>query len=139
VAHNTHNPRPYSRLQLVQGTRGIVSGWPYRVHVEGRSPAHEWEPAESYYEEFDHPLWRSERIRQMDRGHGGMDFLEDFRLIECLRRGEPTDMTVYDAAAISSLVELSSRSVAQGGKPQQVPDFTRGRWKSWAPWPIVEG
>jgi hypothetical protein len=139
LAHNTHNPRPYSRLQLVQGTRGIVSGWPYRVHVEGRSPAHEWEPAESYYEEFDHPLWRSERIRQMDRGHGGMDFLEDFRLIECLRRGEPTDMTVYDAAAISSLVELSSRSVAQGGKPQQVPDFTRGRWKSWAPWPIVEG
>jgi Glycosyl hydrolase 109, C-terminal domain/Oxidoreductase family, NAD-binding Rossmann fold len=139
LAHNTHNPRPYSRLQLVQGTRGIVSGWPYRVHVEGRSPAHEWEPAENYYDEFDHPLWRSERIRQMDRGHGGMDFLEDFRLIECLKRGEPTDMTVYDAAAISSLVELSSRSVAQGGKPQQVPDFTRGRWKSWAPWPIVEG
>jgi hypothetical protein len=139
LAHNTHNPRPYSRLQLLQGTRGIVSGWPYRVHVEGRSPAHQWEPAENYYDEFDHPLWRSERIRQMDRGHGGMDFLEDYRLIECLRRGEPTDMNVYDAAAISSLVELSSRSVAQGGKPQQVPDFTRGRWKSWAPWPIVEG
>ena len=138
LTHNTHNPRPYSRLQLLQGTRGIVSGWPYRVHIEGRSPEHQWEPAEKYYEEFEHPLWRSERIRQMDRGHGGMDFLEDYRLIECLRRGEPTDMTVYDAAAISSLVELSIRSVAAGGKPQAVPDFTRGRWKRWAPWPIVK-
>ena len=66
-----------------------------------------------------------------------MDFLEDYRLIECLKRGEPTDMTVYDAAAISSMVELSMRSVASGGKPQEVPDFTRGRWRSWQPWGIV--
>jgi hypothetical protein len=139
LAHNTQSPRPYSRLQLLQGTRGIVSGWPYRVHIEGRSKAHQWEEAEQYYAEFDHPLWRSERIQRMDRGHGGMDFLEDFRLIECLRRGEPTDADVYDAAAISSMVELSIRSVAGRGKPQEVPDFTRGRWKTRAPWPIVEG
>jgi predicted dehydrogenase len=137
LAHNTHNPRPYSRLQLLQGTEGIVSGWPYRVHLEGRSPAHRWEPAEDYYAEFDHPLWRSERIREMDRGHGGMDFLEDYRLIECLRRGEPTDMTVYDAAALSCLVELTVRSVREGGKPQKVPDFTRGRWQRWPAWGIV--
>lgn len=138
LAHNTNNPRPYSRLQLLQGTRGIVSGWPHRVHVEGRSQGHGWEEASAYYPEFDHPLWRSERIRQMDRGHGGMDFLEDYRLIECLRRGEPTDMTVYDAAALSAMVELSVRSVARQGKPQDVPDFTRGRWQHWEPWPIVE-
>jgi Glycosyl hydrolase 109, C-terminal domain/Oxidoreductase family, NAD-binding Rossmann fold len=138
LAHNTNNPRPYSRLQLLQGTRGLVSGWPYRVHLEGRSPAHQWEEAEKYYEEFDHPLWRSKRIQEMDRGHGGMDFLEDYRLIGCLLRGEPTDMNVYDAAALSSMVELTIRSVAQKGKPQEVPDFTRGRWRSWQPWPIVE-
>ena len=138
LAHNTQNPRPYSRLQLVQGTRGIVSGWPYRVHIEGRSPAHQWEPADGYYPEFEHPLWRSEKILQMDRGHGGMDFLEDYRLIECLKRGEPTDANVYDAAALSSMVELSIRSVRHGGKPQQVPDFTRGAWKKREPWPIVE-
>lgn len=137
LAHNTHNPRPYSRLQLLQGTRGIVSGWPYRVHIEGRSPAHRWEEVAPYYAEFDHPLWRSEEIRQLDRGHGGMDFLEDYRLIHCLRRGEPTDMNVYDAAALSSMVELTIRSVRQGGKPQQVPDFTRGRWKTTPPWPLV--
>jgi hypothetical protein len=137
LAHNTNSPRPYSRLQLLQGTKGIVSGWPYRVHVEGRSPGHRWEEAEAYYPEFDHPLWRSERIQRMDRGHGGMDFLEDYRLIGCLRRGEPTDMNVYDAAALSAMVELSIRSVARQGKPEEVPDFTRGRWKSWQPWPLV--
>jgi len=137
LAHNTHNPRPYSRLQLLQGTRGIVSGWPHRVHLEGRSPAHRWEDATAYYGEFDHPLWRSEAIRQLDRGHGGMDFLEDYRLIQCLRLGEPTDMNVYDAAALSAMVELTIRSVRQGGKPQAVPDFTRGRWKTTPPWPLV--
>lgn len=137
LAHNTNNPRPYSRLQLLQGTRGIVSGWPHRVHLEGRTPGHGWEEAERYYPEFDHPLWRSEKIQQMDRGHGGMDFLEDYRLIACLRAGLPTDANVYDAAALSAMVELSIRSVAQQGRPQEVPDFTRGRWKSWSPWPIV--
>ncbi len=139
LAHNTNNPRPYSRLQLLQGTRGIVSGWPYRVHLEGRSPEHQWEPAEQYYPEFDHPLWRSEKVRQMDRGHGGMDFLEDYRLIECLRRGEPTDTNVYDAASISCMVDLTIRSVEKGGRPQEVPDFTRGKWKSQAPLGLVEG
>ncbi len=139
LGHNTNNPRPYSRLQLLQGTKGIVSGWPYRVHIEGRSPGHSWEDAEKYYPEFDHPLWQSKRIQEMDRGHGGMDFLEDFRLIECLTKGLPTDFDVYDAAAISSMVELTIRSVAQKGKPQEVPDFTRGRWKSREPWPVVEG
>jgi hypothetical protein len=138
LLHNTSSPRPYSRLQLLQGTKGIVSGWPYRVHLEGRSPAHQWEEVDAYYQEFEHPLWRSNRIQEMDRGHGGMDFLEDYRLIECLKRGEPTDMTVYDGAALSSMVELSIRSVAAGGRPQEVPDFTRGKWQRWAPWPIVE-
>ena len=137
LAHNTNNPRPYSRLQLLQGTRGIVSGWPYRVYLEGQSPPHQWEEATAWYERYDHPLWRSERIREMDRGHGGMDFLEDYRLVQCLRLGEPTDFNVYDAAALSSMVELSIRSVSRGGKPEKVPDFTRGGWQRQAPWPIV--
>lgn len=139
LAHNTNSPRPYSRLQTLQGTKGLVSGWPYRVHIEGRSPVHRWEEADAYYGEFEHPLWRSRRIQEMDRGHGGMDFLEDFRLIECLTRGEPTDFDVYDAASLSSIVEVSIRSVANQGRPEKVPDFTRGGWRTRAPWPIVEG
>jgi predicted dehydrogenase len=137
LAHNCDNPRPYSRINMLQGTRGLFQGYPHRVHIEGRSPAHRWEDAEAYYAEFDHPLWRSERVRQASGGHGGMDFLEDFRLVECLRKGEPLDMNVYDAAALSSLCEATERSVAARSRPVDIPDFTRGRWKSQPPLAIV--
>jgi predicted dehydrogenase len=137
LAHNCDDPRPYSRLNTVQGTRGLIQGWPDRIHIEGRSPADEWEPLDKYYEEFEHPLWRSERVKQATRGHGGMDFLEDYRFIECLRAGQPADMNVYDAAAWSVVCELTERSVADRSRPQDVPDFTRGAWKTTPPLGIV--
>ena len=68
-----------------------------------------------------------------------MDFIEDFRLIECLRAGEPTDMNVYDAAALSAVCELTEISVAAGAAPVEFPDFTRGRWREWPQWEIVGG
>ncbi len=137
LSHDTNLPRPYSRINLVQGTRGIFQGYPDRVHIEGRSPAHQWEPAEAYYEEHEHPLWSALREASLGAGHGGMDFVEDYRLVQCIREGLPTDMNVYDAAALSAVCELSEKSVAQGSAPEAFPDFTRGRWRSWAPWPIV--
>ncbi|PYQ11352.1 MAG: hypothetical protein DMF80_21970 [Acidobacteria bacterium] len=139
LSHNTNNPRPYSRIDLLQGTRGIVQGWPDRVYIEGRSrKKDEWEPVKKYFNEFEHPLWKSDRVRKVTRGHGGMDFLEDWRLIECLRRGLPTDQNVYDAAAWSAIAGLTERSVAEGSRPVEVPDFTRGRWKTTPPLPVIE-
>ena len=139
LSHNTNNPRPYSRINLLQGTRGIVQGWPDRVYIEGRSrKKDEWEPVKKYLNEFEHPLWKSDRVRKVTRGHGGMDFLEDWRLIECLRRGLPTDQNVYDAAAWSAIAGLTERSVAEGSHPVEVPDFTRGRWKTTPPLPVIE-
>lgn len=129
VSHDTNLPRPYSRIHLVQGTKGIFQGYPNRVHVEGRSPGHEWEPMEAYYQEFEHPLWR--RLQQESEGarHGGMDFVEDWRLIQCLREGTATDMNVYDAAALSAVIPLSEWSVANSSQPIEFPDFTRGKWR----------
>jgi len=138
LSHNTNNPRPYSRLNLLQGTKGIIQGWPDRIYIEGRSLEHAWEPLTRYYDEFEHPLWKSERVQRATAGHGGMDFLEDWRLIQCLRAGLPTDQTVYDAAAWSAIVELTMRSVANHGRPQDVPDFTRGKWQTTPPLGIVE-
>jgi hypothetical protein len=138
LGHNCDDPRPYNRLNMVQGTRGLIQGWPDRIHVEGRSPEHEWEPLDAYYREFEHPLWRSEDVQRASRGHGGMDFLEDWRLIKCLRQGLPTDQNVYDAAAWSAISELTERSVADRSRTMDVPDFTRGRWKTTAPLAIVE-
>jgi hypothetical protein len=130
VSHDTNLPRPYSRIHLVQGTKGLFQGYPDRIHIEGRSPSHRWQDAKEYLTEFDHPLWKEIAERAAGAGHGGMDYMEDYRLIKCLREGLPTDMNVYDAAALSSLVGATVKSVAQKSRPVDIPDFTRGNWKT---------
>jgi hypothetical protein len=136
--HDCSSPRPYSRINLVQGTKGIHQGYPDKIHIEGRSPGHGWEPMKNYYEEFDHPLWKTLVTQAKGAGHGGMDFIEDYRLIQCLRTGTYPDMDVYDAAAWSVVIELSEQSVAKKSRPVDFPDFTRGAWKTWTPLGIVE-
>jgi predicted dehydrogenase len=137
--HDTNLPRPYSRINRIQGTNGIGEGYPDRIHIEGRSPAHEWEELDAYFQEFEHPLWKNLIEKARGAGHGGMDYIEDYRLVECLRKGEPTDMNVYDAAALSCVSELSEKSVANKSRPVDFPDFTRGMWKTWEPIGIIEG
>lgn len=128
--HDTNLPRPYSRIHIVQGTKGIFEKYPNRVYIEGRSPqAHQWEDVAAY-QELDHPLWRTEGERAKGAGHGGMDYLEDYRLIWALRHGHPLDMDVYDAAAWSAVTPLSEESVRRRGQPVDFPDFTRGRWQA---------
>jgi hypothetical protein len=137
VQHCTNLPRPYSRIHMLQGTRGLFQGYPNRVYLEGRGEADQWMPADDVVKEFEHPLWREMGERSAGAGHGGMDFLEDYRLIKCLRDGAPTDMNVYDAASLSALVELTAQSNARRSRAVEVPDFTRGRWRTNPPWPIV--
>jgi len=130
VTHDTSLPRPYSRDILVQGTHGLVRKYPEGlIHIEGRSPAHSWEKLENYKQEFYHPLWQQLEEKSKGAGHGGMDFLEDYRLIDAMLNGRPPDMDVYDAAALSAVTELSERSIAEKGMPQAFPDFTRGMWR----------
>jgi len=131
LGHDTNLPRPYSRIHMVQGTKGIFQGYPNRVYVEGKSPAHQWQDWMELREEFDHPLWKDLEALSEGAGHGGMDFIEDYRLVKCLREGKPTDMNVYDAAALSVITPLSEWSVANRSRPIDVPDFTRGRWAQW--------
>lgn len=137
LIHDTSSPRPYSRINRVQGTRGIAEKWPHRIHIEGKSEPHAWEPADKYFPEHDHPLWKELQEKSAGAGHGGMDWIEDYRLIYCLLNGQPMDVDVYDAAAWSCISELSERSVAHRSRPVDVPDFTRGRWKSWPQLGIV--
>ncbi len=136
--HDTSSPRPYSRIHIVQGTQGIFEKYPDRVYIEGRSPADDWEVLDSYYVEHDHPVWKRLEERSKGAGHGGMDFIEDFRLAEALRNGRPLDMDVYDAAAWSVVTPLSESSVAKRGRPMDFPDFTRGRWKEERPLHVME-
>jgi hypothetical protein len=137
VEHCTNLPRPYSRINMVQGSKGIFQGYPNRAYIEGRGKEDQWVEADAMLAEFEHPLWKEIAETAKDAGHGGMDFIEDYRLIKCLREGQPTDFNVYDAASISAVVGLSVESVGRKAAPVDFPDFTRGRWKTAPPLPIV--
>ncbi len=134
LQHNTMSPRPYSRHNLLQGTHGVFVGYPDRIHVEGRSPEHRWETdLTKWFAEFDHPLWKKVGEVAVSRGggmgHGGMDYVMKWRIIQCLREGLPLDQDVYDAATWSAPAPLSFESVRRRGEPVDFPDFTRGRWQ----------
>lgn len=140
LTHDTSSPRPYSRNILVQGTKGVVRKYPDpKVYVEKRSPDDRWEPIDEYMKQFKHPVWVELEDKSKGAGHGGMDFIEDYRLIQALRLGVQPDMDVYDAAALSAVTELSEQSIAGNGKPQRFPDFTRGMWKAPRTLRVMEG
>ena len=135
-------PRPYSRINLVQGSRGCFwgYGWPARLAVAKKPGAEigkEWMPQKEYDEyaaKYRHPLWKSVgEIAKKVGGHGGMDFIMDLRWAYCMQNGLPLDMDVYDLASWSSIVECSRKSDLAGGVPVELPDFTRGAWKTAKP------
>jgi predicted dehydrogenase len=139
VTHDTNSPRPYSRNILLQGTKGLVRKYPeQKIHIEGRSPSDQWEELKAYQARYEHPLWKALEDRSAGAGHGGMDYIEDFRLIQSLRAGAPMDMDVYDGAAWTSIVMLSERSIAARSRAQDFPDFTRGAWTTRAPLGIID-
>jgi predicted dehydrogenase len=138
VQNSTNLPRPYSRIHLVQGTKGLFMGYPNRLYIEGRSPKSDvFEDIDVRKTPYQHPLWSEIEQKAAGAGHGGMDFIEDWRLIKCLNEGAPTDFNVYDAASISAVVGLSAQSVAKKSEPMPFPDVTRGKWKTSEPWGIV--
>jgi predicted dehydrogenase len=154
------SPRPYSRHNYIQGTRGAFGGFPNRISVDykiedlpgkvhatapkndkGRFDTHQWDyNLDPWLEVFDHPLWKKVgKIAEEHGGHGGMDYIMLWRVQQCLLRGEPMDQSVYDAALWSVIMPLSEASVDNKGQPQKIPDFTRGKWKTTPPIPIFEG
>ncbi len=130
ITHDCNLPRPYSLGFRVQGTNGLTE-FDYdrrRVYVEGQSPQHTWEDFEKYADKYDHPLWRKYGDYAEGSGHGGMDYFVDHAFVEITKRKLEAPLDAYDAAAWSSITPLSERSIAEGGEPQAIPDFTRGRW-----------
>lgn len=136
ITHDTNLPRPYSNNMMVQGTQGL---WLYHralcnsLHIEGRSPNHRWEPWENYIPEFEHPLWKKFLTEGVRGDHGGAGYLKMRSFIECIKRGIPTPIDVYDTAAWISVTPLSERSIALGCAPVEFPDFTTGKWLSNKP------
>ncbi|MEJ0106254.1 MAG: Gfo/Idh/MocA family oxidoreductase [Bacteroidota bacterium] len=135
LQHDVTSPNVYSRIHKISGTKGSCLKYP----LEGRIAfGHEdWVNAEEYKNletKYTPPIVRKigEMAKQVG-GHGGMDFLMDWRTIDCLRNGLPVDMDVYDAALWSSIAPLSEKSVANRSNSIDIPDFTSGSWKTNQP------
>lgn len=134
LQHDTTSPRVYSRIHAISGTIAAAQKYPLPARI---SVGHQWltdeemgKVEEKYLPEI---VKRIGEMAQKVGGHGGMDFLMTWRLIDCLRNGLPMDIDVYDAAAWSVITPLSQWSLANNSKPIEVPDFTRGAWKTNQP------
>ncbi len=132
LQHDVVSFRPYTRHNLIQGTRGTFADYPARICVMGQPEGETWVELSKTdrYKEFTDPLWQKngDQARKLG-GHGGMDYIMNFRLIQCLHEGIAPDMDVYDAAAWSAPGPLSELSIVRGGGAVTFPDFTRGNWK----------
>jgi len=131
LQHDVTSPRPYSRLHLLSGTKGFVQKYPVQgisLEPDGHNFLTE-KALDDLLKKYEHPVVTEVGKKAQEvGGHGGMDFIMDYRLIYCLRNGLPLDMDVYDAAAWSCIVELTEISVRNGSAPVEIPDFTRGAW-----------
>ena len=149
IQHNVVTPRPYNRMYQVEGTEGFANKYPnegYTIRTIGRDMPEDGltifgnmdgesfvsdDMRQALMVEYQHPITREGSLVETAKkvgGHGGMDFIMDYRLIYCLRNGLPLDQDVYDAAEWSCLGELTRVSIENGNKPVEMPDFTRGDW-----------
>ena len=134
VKFDVSSPRPYSRIQNIVGTKGSALKYPLPPKY---SRGDEWLTEAEYKaveEKYTPPIVKKigEMAKQVG-GHGGMDFLMDWRTVDCLRNGLPLDQDVYDAALWSAVGPLSEWSAAHRSNSIDVPDFTNGSWKTNKP------
>ena len=145
LQHNVYTPRPYNRLYQLTGTKGFANKYPITgfTFMPGQVPdevlpagatinPHGFvsdEVKEAVLAAYKHPIHQEiEEKAKTVGGHGGMDFVMDYRLVYCLHNGLPLDQDVYDAAEWSCVGELSATSAKHNSTPVAVPDFTRGEW-----------
>ncbi len=132
IQHDVTSPRPYSRLHLVSGTKAFAQKYPLPGKISvGHGDFLDQEECDRLQVEYAPGL--VQKIGELAKeigGHGGMDFMMDWRLIDCLRNGLPVDMDVYDAATWSVIRPLSQWSIANKSAPIDIPDFTCGAWKT---------
>ena len=134
VTHDTNLPRPYSLGFRVQGTNGLWEVDGNRIYVEGKSEPHQWDDADKWLKEYDHPLWKKFEDDATGAGHGGMDFFVLNAFIESAKQNIAPPLDVYDAASWSAITPLSEISIANNGEVQDFPDFTGAKWINRKPY-----
>lgn len=140
LTHDTSLQRPYNLGFRVQGTDGIWQdigsggfnqGFLYFENDMNKN--HTWANAEQYLKEYDHPKWKKDEAKAIGAGHGGMDYflIDDF--IECIKNNKEFPFDVYDLATWYAVTPLSEKSIQEHGSSQEMPDFTRGKYKNRKP------
>ena len=143
IEHDVLTPRPYSRMYQLVGTDGYAAKYPYgemclrsegadKVDYQnlGYEQVYNGAALDALMAQYNNPILTPELVAMAKEvgGHGGMDFIMDYRMIYCLNNGLPLDMDVYDLAEWCCVTELSRISLENGCAPVEVPDFTRGAW-----------
>jgi predicted dehydrogenase len=123
-------PVPSTTYHALQGSKASYESRIGSIWIDGRSKDHAWEPVEKYAKEFEDPLWTSQGQEAAGSGHGGADYFVVRAFLDAVRKGGPSPIDACDAAAWSAIIPLSNKSIAEGGKPQEFPDFTRGKWET---------
>ncbi len=134
VKHAVSTPHPYDRINLIAGTKGLFQDYRPRIYFDGMNKDESFASLEASgidaYKQYVHPLWEREGdLARKSGGHGGMDLIMIYRLLECVRQGLTPDLDVYDCAAWASVAPLSEESVRRASAPVEFPDFTQGKWK----------
>ena len=144
LTHDCSLHRPYSRRNMLQGTKGIWMEDKHSVSIEGLTKSRKgywdpecWQDLNDFWKKYDHPLWKKFQTAGVKGGHGGMDFLVLRAFFEAVQKRTQTPIDVYDTAAWMAITPLSEESIAMGSMPVPIPDFTNGKWID--PRPYVKG
>lgn len=133
---DTTLPRHYNREFTVRGTKGLYEMGTNMVYLDGmpeyfdtvRTYREHLDNGTAYAEKYLPPIWKNMTPEEIAAGHGGMDAVELRVFTDCLLKGEEMPVDVYDTAVWMAVTALSEQSIAAGGMPQTMPDFTRGQW-----------
>lgn len=130
LTHDTHLPRPYSLGFRVQGTKGLWMDVSKTIYIEHQSKKDDmWDPAQEWFDKYDHPLWKKYEKEASGAGHGGMDWFVFNAFIESVKQKRQTPIDVYDSVTMSVIAPLSTKSLKEGNAVQEFPDFTKGKWQ----------
>jgi len=130
LSHDTHLPRPYSLGFRVQGTKGLWMDVNKSVYIDHKSKEDDsWDPAQQWFDKYDHPLWKKYEKMAEGAGHGGMDWFVFNAFIESVKNKRQTPIDVYDSVTMSVIMPLSTKSLKGGNASVEFPDFTKGKWK----------
>ena len=129
LSHDTHLPRPYSLGFRVQGTKGLWMDVANSVYIDHQSKEDDaWDPAQLWFDKYDHPLWKKYEKLAEGAGHGGMDWFVFNAFVEAVKQKKQTPIDVYDSVTMSVITPLSVNSLKTGNSRQDFPDFTNGKW-----------